>query len=396
MNSETVLSPSEPVTNLTTSDSPKKIIWLSSFAHCTNDFYNGFLGPLLPLLVLRLDLSLALAGTLVSVLSIFSSLLHPAFGIIADRLKRNYFFVFGPLIAGIFMSLIGWASSYLTLVLILALSGIGTSIFHPQAAALVGRAAKLNPGVSMSIFNLGGTVGVAVGALIIYPIVKMWGLKATIITALPAIIIVCITYHLLDFKNDEVHHHRKINVLSNLNGYWQAILILLILATIRSTFVICFQSFMPLLLTESGESYFVGGLSVAVLQICGAAGLLTGGYLSDRFSEKWVMQFSFILALPFGILFVYFPTALGLVFIGLAAFFILMSLPINILIAQKLLPKNASFVSGIMMGFAWGIAGILATPLGALADIVGLNQALLLIALLIVPGIVLAKFCPER
>ena len=315
---------------------------------------------------------------------------------IADRLRRNYFFVFGPLIAGVFMSLIGLANSYFALVIILALSGIGTSIFHPQAATLVGKVAKLNPGKSMSIFGLGGTLGVALGALVIIPLVMTWGLQSSLITVLPAIAIVFVTIRLLDFNHGEVHHHEKINPLRNLDGYWPVILILFFMAVIRSTFIICFQNFMPLLLAESGESLFSGALSVAILQISGGAGLLVGGYLSDKFPAKKVMQSSFLFALPFGILFFFFPTIYGIVFIGLAGFFVLMSLPINILIAQKILPKNVGFASGIMMGFAWGTAGLLATPVGFLADIIGLKYALLIVTLLMLPGFILARSFPIK
>lgn len=396
MKAETTLTPSKPKTQSIPSYSPKKFIWISSLAHCTNDFYNGFLGPLLPILVLRLDISLALAGTLVSIFSVFNSLLHPFFGMIADRLRRNYFFVFGPLIAGVFMSLIGLANSYLSLVIILALSGIGTSIFHPQAATLVGKVAKLNPGKSMSIFGLGGTLGVALGALVIIPLVMTWGLQSSLITVLPAIAIVFVTFRLLDSNRGEIHQHERINPLRNLDGYWPVILILFFMAVIRSTFIICFQNFMPLLLAESGESLFSGALSVAILQISGGAGLLVGGYLSDKFPAKKVMQSSFLFALPFGILFFFFPTIYGIVFIGLAGFFVLMSLPINILIAQKILPKNVGFASGIMMGFAWGTAGLLATPVGVLADIIGLKYALLIVTLLMLPGFILARSFPIK
>ncbi len=396
MKAETTLTPSKSIAQSIPPFSPKKFIWISSLAHCTNDFYNGFLGPLLPILVSRLDISLALAGTLVSIFSVFNSLLHPFFGMIADRLRRNYFFVFGPLIAGVFMSLIGLANSYFALVIILALSGIGTSIFHPQAATLVGKVAKLSPGISMSIFGLGGTLGVALGALVIVPLVETWGLQSSLITVLPAIAIVFVTFRLLDFKQGEVHHHEKISLLRNLDGYWPVILILFFMAAIRSTFVICFQSFMPLLLTESGESLFSGSISVAILQISAGAGLLVGGYLSDKIPAKKIMQASFLFALPFGILFILFPTIYGIVFIGIAGFFIIMSLPNNILIAQKLLPKNVGFVSGIMMGFAWGVAGLLATPVGFLADIIGLRYSLLVVTLLLLPGFILARICPIK
>ena len=40
----------------------------------------------------------------------------------------------------------------------------------------------------------------------------------------------------------------------------------------------------------------------------------------------------------------------------------------RIVMAQRLLPRHASAVSGLVMGFAWGVGGLATTGLGALAD----------------------------
>lgn len=376
--------------------SQKKAVWLATATHFTTDLYNGFLGPLMPLLVARLDISLALAGALVSVLSIFSSMLHPVAGFVADRLKRNYFLLLGPLIAGAFMSLIGLAQSYVALLVILSLSGIGTSLFHPQAAALVGQISRSRRGVSMSVFAMGGTLGVAVGPFVIIPLVSIWGMWASVFTVLPAIAILVIARPLLDISGVEPHRHVSPGLRINLRGLWPSISILYLTSMIRSTFIICFQSFMPLLLTARGESLFLGAASVTTLQICGAAGLLAGGFLSERISPRRLMQISYLAALPGAVLFLVLPSAIGLVFIGLASFFILASLPINILAGQSLLPRNASFVSGIMMGLAWGVGGLLATPIGAMADLFGLDNALLLVSLLVIPGFLIIRFSPGK
>jgi len=368
-------------------------IFLASGAHFTNDLYNGFLGPLLPMLVVKLNLSLALAGTLVSVLSVFNSLAHPFTGLVADRLRRNYFIVFAPLMTGFFMSMIGLVNSYWSLVIILSLSGIGTSLFHPQAAALVGRLTHSRKALSMSVFSLGGSMGIALGPLLIVPLVSRFGLHASVFTVLPAVAIAFIAFPLLNLARPE-RKSARIAAWKGLSGMWGIVTLLYLMVVVRGAVVILFQNFIPLYLTRKGESLFLAATAVTVFQISGAGGNLIGGYLSDRMSKRRVLLISYFFSVPFALLFLWAPQPFGLIFLSLAALFLLSSTPVNIILGQQLLPQNASFISGIMMGFAWGMAGLMATPVGALADKIGLSHSLFGIALLPLLGFLLALKCP--
>jgi FSR family fosmidomycin resistance protein-like MFS transporter len=126
------------------------------FAHLLNDAYASFLSPLLPRLMQNLDLTIALAASLAMTFSLASSLLQPAAGYLADRYGRRMFVVAGPLISGVFLSLIGLAPSVGMLVLVLILGGIGSAAFHPPAAAMSARAAEgKGSGLRMSVFSFG-------------------------------------------------------------------------------------------------------------------------------------------------------------------------------------------------------------------------------------------------
>ncbi|HHM23496.1 MAG TPA: MFS transporter [Bacteroidetes bacterium] len=368
-------------------------IFLASAAHFTNDLYNGFLGPLLPMLVARLDLNLALAGSLVSVLSLFNSVAQVPAGLIADRLRRNYFIVFAPLMTGFFMSLIGLVNSYGMLVLILALSGLGTALFHPQAAALVGRLTRSRRGLSMSVFNVGGSMGIALGPLLIVPLVSWLGLRASILAVIPAVIVVLLTFPLLNTARAERSDARWA-AWKGLSGVWGLVVLLYLMVVIRAAVIILFQNFIPLSLSHRGESLFLGATAVTVFQFTGGFGILLGGYLADRLSKRKVLLWSFLLTPPFALTFLVAPQPLALIALALAALFIFSATPVNIILGQDLLPGNASFISSIMMGLAWGVAGLLATPLGALADWIGLKSMLVALALLPLAGVLLVMMYP--
>ena len=72
-----------------------------------------------------------------------------------------------------------------------------------------------------------------------------------------------------------------------------------------------------------------------------------------------------------------------------------MSAAVTIVMAQELLPHRASVASSIVMGLAWGTAGLSLTAIGALADAIGLERALRLLLLLAVPALAAVQFLPK-
>jgi len=374
---------------------PPKQIWLASFAHFSNDLFNGFLAPLLPLLVAKFDISMASVGLLVMVLSTSNSIIQPLTGILSDRLKRNYFVVFAVLITGIFMSLIGVVTHYYMLIIVLAISGIGTALFHPQAASLVGRIKTERPGFSFSVFSMGGSLGIAIGPIIVIQVVEKWGLSATIYTSILAVVVLFFTFPLLNYAKTPPKLD-KFTIKGDSKHAWKIVSFLFFMVVIRASLIIGFHNFMPLYLTSFGASNFLGAASVAVFQICGTAGILTGGYMSNRISPINLLKISFLGSLPFLLIMIHLPAGLSIIFFGTAAFFLFSSIPINIILSQHLLPGKESFISGVMMGFAWGIAGVFALFIGILADWIGLYTTFILMAFSTIIGFILAQFSPEQ
>lgn len=68
--------------------------------------------------------------------------------------------------------------------------------------------------------------------------------------------------------------------------------------------------------------------------------------------------------------------------------------PITLALAQEYVPQFRSTASSFVMGVAWGIANIVASPIGMLADRIGLEPTLgflALMPLLVVAGIGMAR-----
>ena len=120
-----------------------------SFAHFTNDLYAAFLSPLLPLVVTKFGLSLALAGLTGTVFNTTAAFTQPFFGVAADRINRPLFTILGPLMTVVGMGLVGLAPSYPVMLAILFVTGVGTASFHPQTFALAGSASGPRRGAGL-------------------------------------------------------------------------------------------------------------------------------------------------------------------------------------------------------------------------------------------------------
>ncbi|MCP4254942.1 MAG: MFS transporter, partial [Candidatus Scalindua sp.] len=96
------------------------IILLTS-AHLFNDFYAGFLMPLLSYFQSHLHLSIMQVSILPTVLAVFGSILQPVFGFLGDRFNKKLFIVSGVLCSALFMSCIGFAPNFITLILMLVI-----------------------------------------------------------------------------------------------------------------------------------------------------------------------------------------------------------------------------------------------------------------------------------
>ena len=118
-----------------------RTILLMAATHFAVDGYSNIYAPLLPLLIPRLDLSLAAAGTLTMCFQIAASVSQLGFGHVADRWRPRVLLVAGPIVCITVLSAIGLATSALTLGVGPVAGGLGGAAF-PSA----GGRARASPG----------------------------------------------------------------------------------------------------------------------------------------------------------------------------------------------------------------------------------------------------------
>ena len=388
-----------PVTNLAGSNtirvSPgttRRVVIAVGVAHFINDAYSSFINPLLPRLMDHLEMSIAVAATLAMTWSLAASLIQPATGYLADRYGRKLFVIGGPLISGVFLSLIGLAPSVEVLALILIAGGIGSAAFHPPGAAMSGGAAGgKGSGLRMSIFAFGGLLGFAVGPLMVVGLVAVVGLSGMWVAMIPAIAVCGLLLKILpaDRPHPGAAPPPLMELLRALRGPLGAIFVI---STLSGFLQRLFLTLSPIISFQDGVSEATGALILSVYLAGQAIGTLLGGVLTDRMDRAYLLAGLTALALPAHLFAFWLPAGslLMLLSAAVAGFLNLALMTPVIVIAQEILPDNKGVGSGIVMGLAWAVGSIAVIGFGFLADGIGPRPAAIASLPLLVIGTVLA------
>jgi len=371
---------------------------LLSMGHMFIDLYSAALGALQPLLAQKLNLSLTQAGILGGVMVFSSSVMQPVYGYLSDRFHTRMFTVLAPAIAGVFISSLGLAPAFGWLVAMVFLGGVGVAAFHPQASARASAEAASSRGKWMAIFISAGMLGLAMGPMYFTAATSILGLDRMYWAALPGVLVTLLLWAFHHHSEAAAPRRRGGFQLAELRPIWKPMLTLYLLVVIRSIVQVTFAQFLPLYLTrERGLSIPRASYELSVYLTAGALGGFLGGNLADRFGGRRVIQFSMICCVPFLILFFMASGFWSLFGLAVGGLTLLFTNPVNIVMAQELAPGQSGTVSALMMGFAWGMAGLIFIPLtGWASDHLSLHQVLFSLVLFPLAGFLLSLKLPKE
>lgn len=359
-----------------------KVALAVAVLHGANDAYTAFVHPLLPRLMANLDMSIAAAAGATMTLSIAASLAQPLLGHVADRRGRRLMIVLGPVVSGIFLSMMGWAPTFGVLLLILAAGGLGSAAFHPPAVAVAAHVTGgRGSGMRHAVFSSGGTAGYAVGPLIAVWIVAWLGFRGLWVAVIPVLILAIVLYPVLPagVKLAPIGPPLTMDRLArSLRG---PLGLLFGVSAIAAFFQRMFLTMAPIVNADAGRSEMSGAYALSLYLAAQALGALTGGYLTDRVDRRWLLAGLTLIALPTHFFAFWFPAGSLAAFVSMAlAGFVNMSvLPPIVVIAQEIRPDRAALYSGIVMGLAWAAGSAVVLAAGVLGDAIGARESALVV-----------------
>lgn len=377
------------------------ILFSISFAHLLNDLLQAVIPASYPILKDSYGLTFTQIGLITFSYQLAASILQPFVGFYTDRKPKPFSMVIGMLFTLSGIVLLSYAASFPIILLSVILVGIGSSIFHPEAARVSYLASGGKRGLAQSIFQIGGNTGTAISPLLIAWIVVPHGQRYiiwfTLITIIALFVLARIgkwyqTHLNLTAKKklslEDLPHLSKRRVVAS-------VIILLVLIFSKYFYVASISSYFTFYLIDKFSlSVQDAQFHLFLFLLSVAAGTLLGGPLGDKFGRKYVIWFSVLGAAPFTLLLPFanlFWTGVLSVIIGAI---ISSAFPAILVYAQELLPKKLGMVSGLFYGFAFGMGGLGSALLGYLADQTSIEYVYQICAYLPLIGVI-AYFLPD-
>ena len=372
-------------------------VWYVSFGHTAIDFYMTLFPPLLATFKNHFGLSLIQASLLPTVVIVFGSIPQPLMGYLGDRTNRMLLAALGVLVCGVFVSSIGFATSAPVLAIFLIATSLGSSLFHPAGAGLATAAAPKRANLSMALFLTGGSLGMALAPITASNIVSRYGLERLWILVFPALIISAFLFRLArdGAAGENVTPSSRLSLSILRTASVRPLWILCLISVFRNLVYNAFINFTSVLGKDVwGWTQMKVGWVLSAFLVATLVGRLAGGYMGDRVPPRKLLALSCALSPVFFVGFCYAGGTAALLFFLLAGFFYDTGATTNIILAQRVLPENTSTATGLVMGLAWGVTGLLMPLVGTVADVLSIPAALSMATSLLLPAAVLVAWLP--
>ena len=377
-----------------------QILFSVAFVHLLNDCVQAVLPAIYPLLKDQFALSFTQIGLITLTFQCTASLLQPWIGLYTDKRPIPFLLPAGMCVTLGGVALLATAGSFAMLLLAAGLIGIGSSTFHPEASRVARLASGGRFGFAQSLFQVGGNLGSAFGPALAAAIIVGSGqgriawLMVLVLLAVAVLIGVSRWYagHLKKATGKIAVHAGP--GLSRARVLW-ALTVLALLVFSKYIYMASLSSYYTFYLIEKFQVSVEAAQGYLFLFLAAvAAGTFAGGPIGDRIGRKRVIWFSILGAAPFTLALPYvdlFWTAVLSVVIGLV-----MSSAFSAIVvfAQELVPDQVGMIAGLFFGLMFGISGIGAAVMGAVADSTGIEYVYRIASFLPLLGI-LAVLLPR-
>jgi len=375
------------------------ILFAVSGSHMLNDMMQSLAPALYPVFRDQYSLSFFQTGIITFTFQLTASLLQPLIGLYTDRRPVPYGLPFAMGFTLVGLLALAFSSSYPTLLASVALIGIGSAIFHPEASRVARAASGGRFGFAQSVFQVGGNFGSSLGPLMAAFIVVPGGQKSVLaftVLAFFAILLLtrAATWHIAHRAQRKGAAAAPKSDLPH-NVVVRSIAILVVLLFSKTFYMAGLSSYYTFYLMQTFD-VTLQSAQVLLFVFLGAVavGTFFGGPIGDRVGRKVVIWGSILGVLPFTLALPWLGltgTVIDTIAIGLV---LSSAFSAMVVYAQELAPGNVGAIAGLFFGLSFGLGGIGAAALGFLADMTSLTFVYRVCAFLPAIGL-LTYFLPD-
>lgn len=349
------------------------VILALSASHMLNDVMQSLAPALYPVFHEKFSLTFFQIGLITLVFQLTASLLQPVIGLALDRRPLNGILPIGMGFTLVGLVLLAFASSYELTLIAVAVIGIGSAVFHPEASRVARAASGGRHGFAQSLFQVGGNFGQSLGPLLAAFIVVPFGQHSVLAFTLLAFAAVVVLSGVNRwYAARRAQRRSAVAVMGPTHPravVVRTLVVLVIMLFSKVLYLASIGSYYTFYLIDTFQvSIRKAQVMLFVFLVSAAAGIFLGGPLVDRFGARIVIWGSILGVLPFTLLMPH----LGLIgtIVNSVAIGLVLSSAFSAMIvyAQEMTPGNVGAVAGLFFGLSFGLGGIGAALLGLLAD----------------------------
>jgi FSR family fosmidomycin resistance protein-like MFS transporter len=378
------------------------IIAAIAVCHLLNDLMQSLIPAIYPILKTNLALTFTQIGLIGLVFQGVASVLQPLVGLYTDRHPLPYALASAMAFTLAGLVLLAHAGGFPVVLLAVALIGIGSSIFHPEASRIARLAAGMRPGFAQSVFQVGGNFGSSLGPLAaVYIVLPNGQTSIEWIAGVALVGMVILTLVGRWFVQEgalraQAGRKRAATATAVHPGRVRiAVAVLILLMFSKFVYMTSFSSYYTFYLIERfGTDVRQSQNLLFIFLVAVAVGTIIGGPIGDRIGRKRVIWLSILGVLPLSLVLPHVGLYATVAVSALAGLMLASAFPAIIVYAQDLMPTRTGSVAGLFFGLAFGMGAMGAAVLGFVADRQGIVFVYHLCAWLPLIG-VLAVFLPN-
>lgn len=343
-----------------------KVISLVCFPHMMSHVYWLVIPPMFPVLMSVYSLNYTEAGAIITAFAAVTTIAQTPVGFLVDRIGARTVLICGLALEAVAIGLFGVATAYWQMLVLAGIAGIGHTVFHPaDYAILSARVSEERMGRAFSIHSATGYVGFAIAPIFMTGVAALWHWRASflmigIIGLIAALVLLTQSASLSDNGARKKPGERDDAAAAPMTLHQGLRLILSLPILMCFLYFVLHQmggggvrAFLVAALYDMyGTPEVVGALALSAFTVGSVFGILSGGFVADRFGPRVATAIATLIPAAVIIAMLGWVNVQGILLIALLAvsgFLIGLLIPSRDLLLRSITPPGSM---GKVMGFA--------------------------------------------